>query len=191
MILPIYLYGHPVLREECKELTADTMPEAERLQLVQDMFDTMYKSEGVGLAGPQVGRSLRIVVIDSAPINEMDDNEPSRKLCLINPRIELLDGDKVTRAEGCLSIPGVSEKVTRVEHLRLTWLDEHLQEHQEEFSGFLSRIIQHECDHLEDVLFTDHLTPIRKQLIRGKLRDITTGATRCDYPAKYAPRRRR
>lgn len=191
MILPIYLYGHPVLREECADFAADTMSEEERLTLVKNMYETMYHSEGVGLAGPQIGRSLRIVVIDSTPIHEMDDAEPARRLCLINPEIELLDGDKVTRAEGCLSVPGISEKVTRVEHLRLRWLDENLQEHEEEFQGFLSRIIQHECDHLDHTLFTDRLTPIRKQLIKGKLRDITTGATRCDYPAKYAPRRRK
>jgi peptide deformylase len=114
-----------------------------------------------------------------------------RKLTLINPVVEVLDGDKVSRAEGCLSLPGLSENVSRVEHIRLTWYDEKFEKHEEEMSGFLSRIVQHECDHLEGKLYIDHISPIRKQLIKAKLNNIVQGKTRVDYPVKYAPRARR
>ncbi|MDE6161661.1 MAG: peptide deformylase, partial [Muribaculaceae bacterium] len=145
-------------------------------------------SEGVGLAAPQVGLSERIVVIDASPLAENFPECAGRKLTLINPEIEVLDGDKVTRAEGCLSLPGLSENVGRVEHIRLRWQDEDMAGHEEEISGFLARIVQHECDHLEGKLYIDHISPIRKQLIRSKLNNIISGKIRCDYPVRYAPR---
>lgn len=187
MKLPVYLYGHPVLRK-----TAATV-EAGReglKELLDNMFATMYASEGVGLAAPQVGLSERIVVIDASPLAESFPECAGRKLTLINPEVEVLDGDKVTRAEGCLSLPGLSENVGRVEHIRLRWQDEDMAWHDEEISGFLARIVQHECDHLEGKLYIDHISPIRKQLIRSKLNNIISGKTRCDYPVRYAPRRK-
>ena len=102
----------------------------------------------------------------------------------------MLDGQEETRGEGCLSLPGLSENVKRVEHIRLTWVDENFQPHDEEFSGFLARIIQHEYDHLEGKVYIDHISPIRKQLIRAKLNNIVTGKIRCDYPVRYAPRKK-
>jgi peptide deformylase len=155
------------------------------------MFKTMYTSEGVGLAAPQIGRNIRLVVIDADPVGESFPECVGRKLTLINPVVEVLDGDKVSRAEGCLSLPGLSENVSRVEHIRLTWYDEKFEKHEEEMSGFLSRIVQHECDHLEGKLYIDHISPIRKQLIKAKLNNIVQGKTRVDYPVKYAPRARR
>ncbi|WP_300968602.1 peptide deformylase, partial [uncultured Duncaniella sp.] len=113
-----------------------------------------------------------------------------RRFTLINPEVEVLDGDTVTRAEGCLSLPGLSENVPRVEHIRLRWVDENFQPHEEEISGFLARIVQHECDHLEGKLYIDHISMIRRQLIKSKLNGILTGRVRCDYPAKYAPRKK-
>ena len=184
MKLPVYLYGHPVLRAECEEVTPD-YPELGTL--VADMYETMYASEGVGLAAPQIGRNIRMVVIDSDAVKEIDPACAGRKLTLINPEIEILEGEEVARAEGCLSVPGLSEDVKRVEHIRLRWVDENFEPHEEEISGFLARIVQHECDHLEGRLYIDHLSGIRKQLIRGKLRNILEGKTRCDYPARYAP----
>ena len=151
----------------------------------------MYDSEGVGLAGPQIGLAERIVVIDADPVKDSFPECEGRKFTLINPEVEVLDGDTVTRAEGCLSLPGLSENVPRVEHIRLRWVDENFQPHEEEISGFLARIVQHECDHLEGVLYIDHISPIRKQLIRSKLNNILTGRIRCDYPVKYAPRRKK
>lgn len=188
MKLPVYLYGHPVLRA----VAADVDPTAPELKkLVDDMFETMYASEGVGLAAPQIGRSERIVVIDADPVAENFPECKGRKLVLINPDVEVLDGDKVTRGEGCLSLPGLSENVTRIEHIRLTWDDLDGVEHTEEISGFLARIVQHECDHLEGKMYIDHVSAIRRQLLRGKLNNIVEGRIRCDYPVKYAPRRRK
>ncbi|MBJ2195525.1 MAG: peptide deformylase [Muribaculaceae bacterium] len=188
MKLPVYLYGHPVLREISEDITPD-YPGLK--QLVADMFETMYASDGVGLAAPQIGRNDRIVVIDASPVAENFPECDGWKKALINPEIEILDGDMVSRSEGCLSLPGLSEDVKRVEHIRLRWLDEDFQPHEEEISGFLARIVQHECDHLEGKVYIDHISAIRKQLIRSKLNNIVTAKVRCEYPVKYAPRRRK
>jgi len=186
MSLPIYLYGHPVLRKVSKEITSDYK---DLKDLVGKMYETMYESEGVGLAAPQIGLNDRIVVIDADPVGDSFPECAGRKLTLINPKIEILDGDKVSRAEGCLSLPGLSENVQRVEHIRLTWVDEDFNPHEEEISGFLARIVQHECDHLEGKLYIDHVSPIRRQLNKAKLRNIMTGKTRVDYPVRYAPKK--
>lgn len=188
MKLPVYLYGHPVLRAISKEVTPE-YPDLK--QLIADMFATMYTSEGVGLAAPQIGRNDRIVVIDADPVARNFPECAGRKLVLINPVVEILQGDRISRGEGCLSLPGLSENVSRVEHIRLAWSDEDFQPHEEEISGFLARIVQHECDHLEGRLYIDHISPIRRQLIRAKLNNIITGRTRVDYPARYAPKKRR
>ncbi len=128
MKLPVYLYGHPVLREISEDITPD-YPGLK--QLVADMFETMYASDGVGLAAPQIGRNDRIVVIDASPVAENFPECDGWKKALINPEIEILDGDMVSRSEGCLSLPGLSEDVKRVEHIRLRWLDEDFQPHEE------------------------------------------------------------
>lgn len=188
MKLPVYLYGHPVLRE-LSEPVAEDYPGLK--QLVADMFETMYASEGVGLAAPQIGRNIELVVIDADPVSETFPECKGKKMVIINPDLEILDGEKVSRSEGCLSLPGLSEDVRRVEHIRLKWLDEDFKPHEEEISGFLARIIQHEIDHLDGNLYIDHISPLRKQFIRGKLHNIIEGKTRCEYPAKYAPRKRK
>lgn len=186
MKLPIYLYGHPVLRRESNDVEPG-YPELKKF--IDDMWETMYYSEGVGLAAPQVGRNDRIVVIDASPVADAFPECAGKKYTLINPEIEILDGEKVSRDEGCLSLPDLSESVPRVEHIRLSWLDEDFNEHTEEISGFLARIVQHECDHLEGMLYIDHISPIRKQLIRGKLNNIVSGKKRVAYPVKYAPKK--
>lgn len=188
MKLPIYLYGHPVLRKKAEPMT----PGREGLaELIDNMFATMYASEGIGLAGPQVGLAERIVVIDASPLAENCPECAGRKMVLINPEVEVLDGDKCTRAEGCLSLPGLSENVARTEHISLRWVDGDFREHEEEISGFLARIVQHECDHLEGKMYIDHISAIRKQLIRAKLKNIAEGRIRTDYPVKFAPRRKK
>lgn len=185
MKLPIYLYGHPVLRK----ISTDITPEyADLKELIANMFETMYDSDGVGLAAPQIGRNDRIIVIDASPLAETFPELDGFKKVFINPQLEVLDGDKETRAEGCLSLPGLSENVTRVEHIRLRWLDENFEEHDEEFSGFGARVIQHEYDHLEGKVYIDHISGIRKQLIRSKLSNIAAGKVRPDYPVRFAPR---
>lgn len=188
MKLPIYLYGHPVLRKVAEPITPE-YPELKKF--IADMFDTMDNSDGVGLAAPQVGRADRIIVIDATPLAEVFPECEGRRFALINPEVEVLDGETVSRAEGCLSLPGLSEDVKRVEHIRLRWLDEDFVEHDEEMSGFLARIVQHECDHLEGHVFIDHLSGIRKQLIKSKLNNIVTGKTGADYPVRYADGKRR
>lgn len=184
MKLPVYLYGHPVLRKVSEPIDAE-YPDLK--VLIEDMYACMYASEGVGLAAPQIGRNIKLIVIDASPLGEDFPECADRKLTLINPELEVLDGDKVTRGEGCLSLPGISENVSRVEHIRLRWLDENFKAHDEEISGFLARIVQHEYDHLDGKLYIDRISPIRKQLIKSKLNNIINGRTRCDYPVKYAP----
>lgn len=188
MKLPVYLYGHPVLRKVSEDITSD-YPDLKTL--LDNMYETMYASEGVGLAAPQIGRNDRIVVIDADPVAENFPECAGRKLTLINPEVEVLDGEYITRGEGCLSLPGLSENVNRVEHIRLRWVDENFEPHEEEMSGFLARIVQHECDHLEGKLYIDHVSLIRKQLIRGKLNNIIEGKIRCDYQVRYAPKKRK
>ncbi|MBP2691028.1 MAG: peptide deformylase [Muribaculaceae bacterium] len=184
MKLPVYLYGHPVLRKVSEPIDAE-YPDLK--VLIEDMYACMYASEGVGLAAPQIGRNIKLIVIDASPFGEDFPECADRKLTLINPELEVLEGDKVTRGEGCLSLPGIYENVSRVEHIRLRWLDENFEAHDEEISGFLARIVQHEYDHLDGKLYIDRISPIRKQLIKSKLNNIINGRTRCDYPVKYAP----
>ena len=177
MKLPVYLYGHPVLRRESEPIDSE-YPELGKL--IDDMWACMYESEGVGLAAPQIGRNIKLIVIDASPVGEDFPECAGRKLTLINPELEVLDGERVVRSEGCLSLPGLSENVPRVEHIRLRWLDENFEPHEEEMSGFLARIVQHEYDHLIGKLYIDHISPIRKQLIKSKLNNIITGRTRCN-----------
>lgn len=186
MKLPIYLYGHPVLRKISDPVTPDY---AGLTNLVEDMWETMYNSDGVGLAAPQIGRNIRLVVIDADVLKDAFPECAGRKWTLINPKVEVLDGDMKNHDEGCLSLPDLSESVPRVEHIKLSWSDENFEPHEEELSGFIARVVQHECDHLEGKLYIDHISPIRKQLIRGKLNAIISGKKRVDYPVRYAPKK--
>lgn len=187
MKLPVYLYGHPVLRQVSTDVPKD-YPDLQKL--VDDMFETMYVSEGVGLAAPQIGKNIRLVVIDASPLAKDLPECEGWKRVLINPELEILDGEEVTRGEGCLSLPGLSEDVKRVEHIRLKWHDENWQEHEEELSGFVSRIVQHEYDHLEGKVYMDRVSAARRLLNRAKLNNIVTGKVRCDYPVRFAPRKK-
>lgn len=182
MVLPVYLLGQPVLREECEDITPD-YPEIKRL--VADMFETMYNSDGVGLAAPQIGKAINVLVIDGSPLAEDFPECKDFKIACINPELEVIEDEApVSRAEGCLSIPGVNENVKRHEHVVLSWLDEDFKSHRQEFKGFASRIIQHEFDHLCGEVFTDHISPIRKQLIRKKLQNIAAGKVHTSYRTK-------
>ena len=179
MVLPVYVYGHPVLRQEAEDIEPD-YPELQKL--VKDMFDTMYATEGIGLAAPQIGRSIAVIVIDGSVLASEFPECADSKMVLINPQLEIIeDQAPVSRSEGCLSLPGLSENVKRVEHVSLEWVDENFKPHKQEFSGFLARIIQHEYDHLLGEVFTDHIAPIRKQMIRSKLNAFERGKVKCDY----------
>ena len=187
MVRPIYLYGHPILRKKSEPISAD-YPDLK--QLIADMFEMMYESEGVGLAAPQIGLNICLIVIDADPASEHNPECKDRKLVLINPELTILEGPVETRDEGCLSVPGLSEPVPRVEHILLKWHDEDFNPHEEEMTGFLSRIVQHEYDHLEGIIYVDRINPLRKQFIRKKLSNIIEGKTRCNYPVRYAPSKR-
>ena len=184
MILPVYLLGQPVLREEAEDITPD-YPDLK--QLIANMWETMYNSDGVGLAAPQIGKSIALIVIDGSLLADDFPECKEFKLVLINPELEGIEDEApVSRPEGCLSLPGVSENVRRHEHVRLKWYDENFEPHEQEFRGFASRIIQHEFYHLCGEVFTDHISPIRKQMIRNKLYNIAHGRVSCSYRTSAA-----
>ena len=146
------------------------------------MKATMYDSDGIGIAAPQIGLNIRLVCIDVDVLKDTFPELEGRNFVLINPRIEIIeDGEKNTCEEGCLSLPGIHEAVTRIEKIHATWVDENFEPHDEIIEGYLARVFMHECDHLDGKVFIDHISPIRKQLIRNKLRNIVDGKVRCSY----------
>jgi peptide deformylase len=191
MILPIVAYGSPVLRKVCLDITPDYV---NLNKLLDDMWETMYASNGVGLAAPQVNKGIRLFVIDSKQIFENQDeedkgkyaDEPGVKKVFINARVRAFDGDSWSYNEGCLSIPKVREDIMRPEEVIIDYVDETFQPHTERFVGITARIIQHEYDHIEGKLFIDYLKPLRKKMLQGKLNDISKGKLRMDYKMMYA-----
>jgi peptide deformylase len=187
MTLPIYIYGQPVLRKVADDITAD-YPDLKGF--IADMWETLAESEGIGLAAPQVGKSVRVVVIDLDAISDDLPEYKGFKNVYINPHIIEVDDSKTSASEeGCLSLPGIHEKVTRPTRIHATWLDESFTKHDEWVEGYLARVMQHEFDHLEGHMFIDHITPLRKQLIKGKLRSLLQGRYSCGYKTKAAPKR--
>lgn len=178
MVFPVVAYGHPVLRKVAEEITKD-YPGLE--QFIADMFDTMYASNGVGLAAPQVNRSIRLFVIDTTPYSEEYPGDENMKRVFINPRIIEETGIEWSFNEGCLSIPDIREDVIRKPDVHIQYYDENWNFHDEVISGALGRVIQHEYDHLEGILFVDHLNPLKRMLLRRKLTDITKGLVKADY----------
>ncbi len=183
MIYPIVLYGDPVLKKKASEVTKEELDE----DFIESMFETMYNASGVGLAAPQIGKSWRIFVLDSTPMEE--DERKGVKRAFINPEILEIDGDPWVFEEGCLSIPGIREDVEREADVLIRYLDENWEEREDRFTGVLARIIQHEYDHIEGVLFTDYLSPLKKRLLKGRLANITKGKVDADYRVK-APLKR-
>lgn len=182
MILPIYTYGQPVLRQVAEEIDS-SYPQLD--QVIADMRDTLVKSEGIGLAAPQVGLSIRLVVIDLTPLAEEMPEYKDYVHTFINPYIEEYDETETdVSEEGCLSIPGIHESVRRPTRIRVTYLDEQFQPHDEWVGGYLARVMQHEFDHLDGVVFTDHLQGLRRQLTRPKLQAIAKGRFSCNYKVK-------
>jgi peptide deformylase len=181
MILPIYLLGQPVLRKETEEITADYPNLAE---LLDNMFQTMYNSDGVGLAAPQIGLNIRLFVIDASPMKEDFPGIDATKRVFINPEIIETSEETIAYEEGCLSLPGIYEKVTRPTSITMNYFDENFVEHTDTYDGFFARIVQHEYDHLEGHVFTDRVSPMRRQMIGGKLQNIQKGKVRCSYKTK-------
>jgi peptide deformylase len=182
MVLPIYIYGQPVLRKVAEDISAD-YPGLK--DFITDMWETLAESEGIGLAAPQVGRSVRIVVIDLDALSEDMPEYKGFKQVYINAHIiETDDSNTNSSEEGCLSLPAIHEKVVRPTRIHVQWLDEQQQPHDEWVEGYLARVMQHEFDHLEGHMFIDHISPLRKQLIKNKLKALTQGRYRCGYKTK-------
>jgi len=186
MILPIVAYGHPVLRKVAVDITPD-YPKLEKL--VADMWETMYGSNGVGLAAPQVNRDIRLFLVDTLQMFEkMDDEEKAdypgdngTKAVFINAHIKELDGDEWPYNEGCLTIPKIREDVYRQASVKLNYCDENFQQHTQTFTGLTARVILHEYDHIEGKLFIDHLPLLKRKLMKGRLSDISKGKVNVDY----------
>ena len=182
MILPIYIYGQPVLRKVAEDISPD-YPELK--QLIADMWETLAESEGIGLAAPQIGRAIRLVVIDLDVLSEDMPEYKGFRRAFINPHIiERDDTNTDISEEGCLSLPAIHEKVTRPTRIRVKWQDEDFTEHDEWIEGYLARVMQHEFDHLDGHMFIDHISPLRRQLIKSKLKALTQGRYHCGYKTK-------
>ncbi len=178
MTYPILAYGHPNLRKIAVEINKD-YPDLE--PLIESMYESMYQSNGVGLAAPQINRSIRHFIIDASPFSEEASTEIEFKEVFINAHIIEESGEKWSFNEGCLSVPGINEDVMRHPKLRIQYYDANWEYHDEIFEGVLARVIQHEYDHLEGKLFVDHLSALRKTMLKGKLSDISKGKTNADY----------
>lgn len=189
MILPIVAYGDTVLRKR----TVSIKPEYPGLsELITNMYETMYGANGVGLAAPQIGRAIRLFVIDTAPFGEDEEHTPEEQEALknfkktfINAQILEETGDEWAFGEGCLSIPGINEDVFREPDITIKYQDENFKEHIEHYTGLIARVIQHEYDHIEGILFTDKLSPIKKRLIKSKLINISKGNVNAEYRMRF------
>lgn len=189
MILPIVAYGDPILKKEAEEIDENY----EGLQtLINDMFETMYNANGVGLAAPQIGKSIRLFVVDASPFAEDDEDSDPRakgtkgfKKVFINPIIEEEEGNEWAFEEGCLSIPMIREDVYRKEKIVITYFDENFDFHEETYEGYAARVIQHEYDHVDGILFTDHLSSLKKRLLTKKLSNISKGEINISYRMKF------
>ena len=191
MTLPIVAFGNPVLRKIAEDITPD-YPDLKKF--IDNMWETMYSSKGVGLAAPQVNKAIRVFVMDSKQIFENQDDEdkgkytdePGIRKVFINPKIVELSGNEWAYNEGCLSIPKIREDVYRPEAVLLEYLDSTFTPQKELFTGLTSRIIQHEYDHLEGKLFIDYLKPLRKKMLQGKINDISKGKVNVDYKMSFS-----
>ncbi len=181
MILPMYILGQPVLRKQAEDITPD-YPNLK--ELINNMYETMQKAEGVGLAAPQIGLPIRLAVIDLDVLSEDFPEYKGFLHAFINPHIVEVSEETCTMEEGCLSVPGIHESVKRPTKIHVTYLDENLNPHDEWVDGYLARVMQHEFDHLDGKLFVDHLSAFRKQIIKSKLIAMTKGKVNCGYKVK-------
>lgn len=190
MILPIVAYGDPVLKKQGEEID-EKYPNLKGV--IDNMFETMYEASGVGLAAPQVGLSIRLFIVDGAPFADEEDEEPDPKAegiktfkkVFINPIIEEEKGEDWGFHEGCLSIPKIREEVFRKEEITISYYDENWEFHEEKLSGYKARIVQHEYDHIEGILFTDHLSVLKRKMLTKKLQNISKGDISVDYKMKF------
>lgn len=194
MILPIVAYGDPILRKTGVEIDRE-YPNLQKL--IEDMYETMYNSNGVGLAAPQIGKAIRLFIIDAKPFSEISEGSESEftkeelemmenfKRTFINAKIVEENGEEWAFNEGCLSIPKIREDVMRKPKVRIQYYDENFNFHDETYEGIIARVIQHEYDHIEGKLFVDHINPLRRRLLKGKLSDISKGNIKVDYKMRF------
>lgn len=178
MYLPIYIYGHPVLRKVSEDIPTDYPG---LTKFLEDMFQTMDEADGVGLAAPQVGKNIRVFVVDGNAFEEMDPSCKGFRKAFINAHILERSGDEISRNEGCLSIPGIHEDVKRKNKIRIAYRDENGEQQEEEYEGIKAWIIQHEYDHLDGILFTDHLSALKKRILKNKLNNLSLGKFKAAY----------
>lgn len=197
MKLPIVAYGDPILRKECKEITEDYK---DLDKLIENMFETMYAAKGVGLAAPQIGKNIRMFIVDATPFAEIPDDgdeEDIDKTCIdfkrvfINPIIFEETGEEWAFNEGCLSIPGIREDVVRKSNIKIEYYDENWELYEEEITGIAARVVQHEYDHIEGVLFTDLIKPLKRTMLVGKLNDLTKGKVNVDYRMRFPKKKKK
>ncbi|WP_422081200.1 peptide deformylase [Ulvibacterium sp.] len=189
MTLPIVAYGDPVLRKVGKEINEE-YPQLD--ELLTNMWETMYNAKGVGLAAPQIGLPIRLFLVDTSPFaddEELSEEERKKlsgfKKAFINAKMEKETGEEWTFNEGCLSIPDIREDVKRMDTITVSYLDENFKEHTETYDGLLARVIQHEYDHIQGILFTDKLSPLKKRLLKGRLNNISKGKIEVDYRMRF------
>ena len=182
MILPIVAFGDPVLRKKGEPISKEF---EELPNLIKNMWETMYGAEGVGLAAPQIGMSIQLFLVDASPFSEDEPELEGFKKIFINPEILEETGEEWQFKEGCLSIPGIRENVKRNETIKIKYFDEDFCEHVEQFSGLAARVIQHEYDHVNGILFTDKINPLKKQMIKRKLTDISKGIVKAGYRMRF------
>ena len=196
MILPIVAYGDPILKKDCEEIDENYK---DLKQLISDMFETMYKAKGVGLAAPQIGKNIRLFIVDGSPFAEDEDGEDDPraegiegfKKVFINPIIEEEEGKEWPFQEGCLSIPKIRENVSRKPNITVSYYDENWVLKEESYSGYAARIFQHEYDHIEGILFTDYLGPLKRKMIQKKLNNISNGEIEIDYKMRFPKKTRK
>ena len=176
MVYPIIMYGNPVLRKKAKDIKEGS----DILELIQDMFETMNAAHGIGLAAPQIGKSVRLFVVDGTSVEDEPELADFKKT-FVNAEIIDQEGEEWPFEEGCLSIPTIREEIFRKQTLRIRYFDENWNQHEEEYRGMKARIIQHEYDHIEGKLFIDYLTPLKKRMLKGKLSDISKGDVETEY----------
>jgi len=183
MILPVTVYGHPVLRKVAEEIDEDYVGLE---KLIDDMWQTMYHTDGIGLAAPQIGKGIRLMVIDASPMAEDFPELEGFKRVMINPIITEFGDDNCNESEGCLSLPGIREEVKRPTKIKIEYENKNFDLIEEELEGFAARVVQHEYDHVEGKLFVDHLSPLKKRLLKGKLTAISKGKIDVSYRIKTA-----
>lgn len=182
MILPIYTYGQPVLKQIAQDITAEY---PELTKLIADMYETLDDADGVGLAAPQIGLPIRVVVIDLDVLSDDYQEYKGFRKAYINAHIVEFGEEQVVMEEGCLSLPGIHENVKRSTKIKVRYMDENFQPHEEIAEGYLARVMQHEFDHLDGHVFVEHISPMRKQMVKGKLKALIEGRVRCDYKVKF------